>query len=314
MDYARIYREFIADRLKKQPEAPEYFERHHILPRALGGGDEPANMIRLTPEDHLFAHLLLAKIHGGSMWAAVHAMCHLVNDSTKRHRRFARRTEFGHVRRALARYFKSILSGPCGKIADQTVYTLRHMDGRQASGNRFDLERQTGVPRQQISALLLGSKKTNRGWYCTLHNPNGLTKSEQLSIKLRSDEVFTLYHHDGREWVGTKLDFQKQFGANLYFQTKNGDVQGWHRTRMDAEGYESRLKSKARKAADARGNISGAGNPNADKSKYRFLVLETGDVVDATKIEAKHMFGVDSAGLCALFSGRQRKTRGIALA
>lgn len=31
MDYARIYREFIADRLQKQPESPEYFERHHIL-------------------------------------------------------------------------------------------------------------------------------------------------------------------------------------------------------------------------------------------------------------------------------------------
>ncbi len=72
MDYARIYREFISDRLAKQPEAPTYFERHHIIPRALGGGNGPENLIRLTPEDHIFAHILLAKAYGGrAMWAAV---------------------------------------------------------------------------------------------------------------------------------------------------------------------------------------------------------------------------------------------------
>lgn len=74
MDYARIYREFISDRLAKQPEAPTYFERHHILPRALGGGNESENLIRLTPEDHFFAHLLLARAHGGAMWYALQAM------------------------------------------------------------------------------------------------------------------------------------------------------------------------------------------------------------------------------------------------
>lgn len=64
MDYARIYAEFIADRLAKQPEKPAYFEVHHIKPRSLGGGDEPENLIRLTPEDHYFAHLCLAKAKG----------------------------------------------------------------------------------------------------------------------------------------------------------------------------------------------------------------------------------------------------------
>lgn len=71
MNYARIYAEFIEDRKTKQPQAPEYFERHHIKPRCLGGGDEPENIIRLTVEDHIHAHILLAKIHGGRLWGAV---------------------------------------------------------------------------------------------------------------------------------------------------------------------------------------------------------------------------------------------------
>lgn len=57
MNYARIYEAFIQDRLTKQPAAPEYFERHHIKPRCLGGGDEPENIVRLTPEDHSASRL-----------------------------------------------------------------------------------------------------------------------------------------------------------------------------------------------------------------------------------------------------------------
>jgi hypothetical protein len=71
MNYARIYAAFIDDRKAKQPQAPDYFEKHHIKPRCLGGGDEPENIIRLTVEDHIHAHILLAKIHGGKLWGAV---------------------------------------------------------------------------------------------------------------------------------------------------------------------------------------------------------------------------------------------------
>jgi hypothetical protein len=40
-----------------------YYEKHHILPRCMGGGDEPENLVRLTPEEHYVAHQLLVKMH-----------------------------------------------------------------------------------------------------------------------------------------------------------------------------------------------------------------------------------------------------------
>ena len=70
MNYQRIYDEFISDRLIKQSEITGYFEKHHILPKSLGGGDSADNIIKLTAQDHYFAHSLLAKIHGGGMWRA----------------------------------------------------------------------------------------------------------------------------------------------------------------------------------------------------------------------------------------------------
>mgnify|MGYP000855349581 CR=1 FL=1 len=314
MNYARIYAEFIDDRKAKQPQAPDYFEKHHIKPRCLGGGDEPENIIRLTPEDHLFAHMLLAKVHGGKLWVAVYAMCYLVNRDTKRRRKFANRTKFGHVRRALAGYYRAVLSGAHGKIADQTTHTLHHFDGREASGNRFDLEAKTGVTRQQISAVLRGAKKNAHGWYSKAHNPEGISRAGLISLAVRSDERHSLFHHDGREWAGTKAEFSQEFCAKLYFQTERGDVMGWHRTKEDALAYQQRLMAKVRKAVDARGSIAGADNPNADKTAYRFLIIDTGEVVEITRWNARQRFGVTSSGLSALFNGRQKQTGGIALA
>lgn len=159
MNYDRIYSEFIADRLTKQPVKPDYFEKHHILPKSLGGGNEKSNIIRLTPEDHLFAHLLLAKLHSGGMWNAVYAMVHLLSEGTKSGRLFGNRPMFGYMRRHVAAYHARIFRGPKGPQADKDEHELHHFDGRIARGNRFELEAQTGVTRQQISAVLRGAKK-----------------------------------------------------------------------------------------------------------------------------------------------------------
>lgn len=41
----------------------EYTEKHHIIPKCLGGSNNPENIVDLTPEEHYIAHLLLVKMH-----------------------------------------------------------------------------------------------------------------------------------------------------------------------------------------------------------------------------------------------------------
>lgn len=74
MDYRKIYDLFIADRRTKELSLVGYSERHHIFPKVFGGGDNPENLIRLSPADHYFAHEMLARIYGGPMWSALHFM------------------------------------------------------------------------------------------------------------------------------------------------------------------------------------------------------------------------------------------------
>jgi hypothetical protein len=42
--------------------SPDVFEKHHIVPRCLGGNDDISNIVNLTPEEHYIAHQLLVKI------------------------------------------------------------------------------------------------------------------------------------------------------------------------------------------------------------------------------------------------------------
>ena len=60
-----------------------YRERHHVVPRCLGGGDEPENIVELTPEEHFFAHQLLMKLHPGVRGIA-HAATRMAKSVTGR--------------------------------------------------------------------------------------------------------------------------------------------------------------------------------------------------------------------------------------
>ena len=44
----------------------EYTEKHHIIPRSLGGSNKKENLVRLTAREHFIAHLLLVFFTEGS--------------------------------------------------------------------------------------------------------------------------------------------------------------------------------------------------------------------------------------------------------
>lgn len=45
--------------------APDYVERHHIIPKCLGGTDDKDNIVYLTAKEHIICHLLLTKCYEG---------------------------------------------------------------------------------------------------------------------------------------------------------------------------------------------------------------------------------------------------------
>lgn len=63
MDY-RLHYDRLIERAKHRSILPGvYFERHHIIPKCLGGSDNLENLVDLFPEEHFVAHQLLVKIY-----------------------------------------------------------------------------------------------------------------------------------------------------------------------------------------------------------------------------------------------------------
>lgn len=63
--YSKIYERFITKcRLRKGIKG-DFYEVHHIVPKSIGGNNDRTNLIKLTPREHFFAHLLLSKMYDG---------------------------------------------------------------------------------------------------------------------------------------------------------------------------------------------------------------------------------------------------------
>lgn len=102
--WKKTYEDFIAVARDRENElicSGGYYETHHIRPTSLKGGDEPANLLAITAEEHFYCHYWLAEIHGGNQWEAVRAMVDLKGN---RHRgRQAIRTHLPEIAAMVAK-------------------------------------------------------------------------------------------------------------------------------------------------------------------------------------------------------------------
>ena len=74
MNYEKIYN----DLMQKRKIIPYigYSERHHIIPKCMGGDNSQSNLVNLSAREHFIAHLLLCKIYpsNGKLFYAANMM------------------------------------------------------------------------------------------------------------------------------------------------------------------------------------------------------------------------------------------------
>lgn len=79
MNYQKIYNQII-NRAKNR-KLTGYSERHHIIPRCMGGVDIKSNLVRLTAKEHFICHKLLTEIYPNEsgLHYATFRMTHIIN-------------------------------------------------------------------------------------------------------------------------------------------------------------------------------------------------------------------------------------------
>lgn len=86
--YTTVYYQLIHRASNRVLPKDAYRERHHIMPKSLGGNNTAENIVSLTGREHLICHLLLIRMtnssHKASMVNAAWAMANLENKDQQR--------------------------------------------------------------------------------------------------------------------------------------------------------------------------------------------------------------------------------------
>lgn len=99
-----------------------YVEKHHIIPKSLGGKDNKENLVSLTAREHFVCHLLLTKFTTGEdLHLMRFALGKFVQNSSLQQRKF-NSWEYSKVRESIsiARTGKKHSAETCAKISERT--------------------------------------------------------------------------------------------------------------------------------------------------------------------------------------------------
>lgn len=88
--YTKWYFKLIDSRKERIFEINDYSEKHHIIPKSLGGSNKKDNIIKLTAKEHFICHRLLVKMTEGKekvkMSYALRCMINRENTHQKRYK------------------------------------------------------------------------------------------------------------------------------------------------------------------------------------------------------------------------------------
>lgn len=127
MNYKKIYNSII-DRARNRDAPLCYCERHHVVPKSHGGGDEPSNLVILTAREHFIAHWLLKNIHKDkSMTYAFFCMTKPVGNGVSRYTSHS----FKYAKESMARWLSENRSGK-----DHPLYGVKGRDNPNFGSKR----------------------------------------------------------------------------------------------------------------------------------------------------------------------------------
>lgn len=109
MDYQKHYDLLMSTRkaMNRVKNKQTHYDKHHIIPKSLGGDNSKENLVLLTPREHFLAHFLLWRIHRNRSMAA--AFFSMVNGKLRR----AHGKDFYHASsRAYAEAVEAVRSIP----------------------------------------------------------------------------------------------------------------------------------------------------------------------------------------------------------
>lgn len=183
MDYKKAYDSLMNRAIGR--DLGVYVEKHHIIPRCMGGSDDEENLISLLPEEHYIAHLLLVKIYPSSS-RLVFAANMMANRNNK---------SYGWIKRKFAEENSKIHTG------------MKHSE---KSKQKMSVKRK-GIPKSSKHKASMSKAKTKELEY------KGNFYYGYKQLKEHTKVTYHLYN----KFYLKGIDPEKYIGNNTYAWGKN---------------------------------------------------------------------------------------------
>lgn len=161
MNYQKIHDSIIENARNRKLPKEVYTERHHVLPKSMGGTDDKSNLVVLTGREHFIIHWLLWKIHKNqSVGLAFFAMTLPCRKSSKRYTSWS----FHYARQAA-----SISASGSGnprygkKHTDATKNIIREMASKRIGSMNPRARKVINIDTEEIFDTLAAAQKKHGG-------------------------------------------------------------------------------------------------------------------------------------------------------
>jgi hypothetical protein len=169
-----------------------YSEKHHIIPRSMGGTDARSNLIALTPRQHFVAHWILWKAYGGNMGCAFFMMSNFGKYGNVNSRTYAM---------ARSDYSEQVSIQMTGKVMPPISEETRQKMSESATGRKV-----SDATKAKISAFQKGRKaseetkrKVSEAKKGKSNGRTGWQQSQETRNKIGQAQVGALNHMHGKK-------------------------------------------------------------------------------------------------------------------
>lgn len=183
--------------------APCYTEKHHIIPRSLGGDNTKDNLVHLTAREHFVAHLLLTKMCEGKHKTKMNFALHMFTKTPGYTERYMNSNFYEYIRTKYAQAVSETHLGVSKPQTEEHKKKIKEARAKQVFSQEINEKRN-----KTISSLVW----MNNGSKCSRVRPELIDKYTQEGWFIgRLTNYVTEDYKNKLSFSGTQ-DWQKRKG------------------------------------------------------------------------------------------------------
>lgn len=202
------YYQLVNTAIQRDPDPSQYYEKHHIIPRCLGGLDNKQNLVKLTAREHYIAHMLLVKMTKANQRIKMQsALWKMLSINGKQNRYIPCNRQYEMIKKVIVKNLSDLNKGRVpwnkGKRGVMSFEARQKISKARTGTHRVCSE----VTRQKISA----SSKRN-----IAHKTKPQTRPRLLFVIKNRESGEIIKTTNLRSWCK-----QQGFNSSLIYQEKS---------------------------------------------------------------------------------------------